>query len=161
MSTDSSSTAPVVVATVVSALQANPALQDLQLLYGDTANADRENLIITGNIDWPSEKWAALGGRSREEQYTIDCYIQVRNPGQSQQESLERSFVLLAIVESTLRELIQPGMGFSVALNAAFGTAKAQVTDVEFQPGKGMGFPLSDQGRAYQLDFKIHISARI
>ena len=134
MSTSAPSTAPVVMATLVTALLAAPALGGVQVLYGDTARADRENLILSGNLRWDDEKWAALGARSREEQYTIDGYCQVRRPGDSQQEALERCFVLVAVVESVLRTLVQPGMGFSTALNTAFGSAKAQVVNLEFRP---------------------------
>jgi hypothetical protein len=161
MSTGSTSTAPVVMATLEDALAAEPELAGVQVLYGDTAKADRENLIITGNIHWADESWAALGARSREETYTVDGYCQVRRPGDTQQAALERSFELVAVVENTLRQLVQPGMGFSTALNAAFGAAKAQVTNVEFKPGKGVGFPNANEGKAYQLDFEIRITARI
>ncbi len=161
MSTSSSSTVPVVMATLLTALSTAPGLVDVQVLYGDTARADRENLILTGNVHFSDEKWAALGGRSREEEYTIDGYCQVRSPGQTQQEALERCFVLVSTVESVLRELVQPGMGFSAALNLAFGTAKAQVVNVEFRPAKGLGFPVDAEGKAYQLDFETRITARI
>jgi hypothetical protein len=161
VSTSAPSTAPVVMSTLFTALSGAPALADVQVLYGDTARADRENLILTGNIHWDDEHWAALGGRSREELFTIDGYCQVRNPGQTQQEALERCFALLAIYESVLRTLVQPGMGFSGALNTAFGTAKAQVVNVEFRPTKGLGFPVDQEGKAYQVDFETRITARI
>lgn len=161
MSTSAPTTVPVVMATLFTALQTAPALATVQVLYGDTARADRENLILTGNVHWDDETWAALGGRSREEKYTIDGYCQVRNPGQTQQEALERCCALVATYESVLRTLVQPGMGFSTALNTAFGTAKAQVTNLEFRPAKGLGFPVDSEGKAYQLDFETRITARI
>jgi len=160
VSTGATSTAPVVLATLVPALVAAPALTGVQTLYGDTAQAERENLLVTGNITWNDEIWAALGARSREEQYVIDGYVQVRRPGDSQQAAHERAFVLLAAVESVLRGLIQPGMGFSAALSTAFGVGKAQVVNVEFKPTKAMGFP-GPEGMAAQVDFGVRVTARI
>jgi hypothetical protein len=161
VTTSAPSTAPIVVATLVQQLQSAPALANVQMLYGDTAQAERENLMITGNIQWEEEVWATLSARGREEHYVVDGYCQVRTPGHSQQEALERTFELVGVVESTLRSMAaNPGMGFSPALNAAFGLGKAQVFNLEFRPTKGMGFP-APEGRAYQLDFGLRVSARI
>ena len=162
MSTNASSTAFVVISTFVSALQAIPELSDVQILYGDTAHAERENLIIPGDIHWTDESWAALGARSREEQYTFDGYCQVRRPGDSQQDANERVGQLVAYVESTLRSMAaNGGMGFSSALAQAFpAPQKAQVTNVQFKPEKLLGWP-SDEGERAQMSFLVQITARI
>jgi hypothetical protein len=148
------STAPLVVKQLVTNLQGAAGLADVQVLYGDTAQAERSNVIITGDVEWEDEVWAAEGGRKREETYLLDGYCQVRDPGHTQQEALEACFALVATIESTLRSMIQPGMGFSL------GPTNGQVTNLEFRPKKGMGFP-SGEGRAYQIDFHMRVTARI
>lgn len=161
MSTSAPTTAAVVLAMVVSNLQGLSAFDDIQVSYGDTGKAERLNVIFTGNIEWSDESWADLGARSRQEQYELDGYVQVRTPGEVAQEALEGVVDLFSTVADEIRAMVQPGMGFSVALNAAFGTAKAQVWNVEMVPKRSFVYDVNDEGKAAQIDFVIRVTARI
>lgn len=159
--TAATSTAPVVLATIIANLQAANELVGVQVAYGDTANAERENVILTGNIVWDDETWADIGARSREEKYNLDGFVHVAKPGDSQQESTERVFAILAVLERNLRALLRtPDAGMTAALTAAYGAGAAQIVNLQIRPTKALGWA-ADEGQRYTIDFEIRVTARI
>jgi len=157
------STVPIVLSTLFEMF--TEALGDVQVLYGDNGrDAERSNLVLTGDVEYTNEEWIGIGGQRREETYELDGFVQARSPAMSAQESLETAWDVMAAVETTLRGLVGPNDGtyptLSEAVAAAFPGQTAQISDIGFRPKRGKGFPSPD-GTDYQIDFVIEVTARI
>jgi len=138
------------------------AFGEVQVLYGDSGReAERQNLVLSGNVDFQDESWAELGARSRREKYGLDGFLQCRDPGDNAQQSLEAAWILAASVENVLRQLMQPGdQTLFSAIAVTFPGQTVQIEDVEFKPKNGRSYP-TDEGTAYQIDFMVDVTARI
>lgn len=155
------STVPMMVALLVQQFQAAPPLSNVQVLYGETGEADRLNLSLSGRVTFQDETWGELGARSRREKYSIDGFVQARVPGASTQDALEAAWALVADVEAVLRQMMQPGdPTLSAACAATFPTATVQIENLEFKPKSGLQWPATE-GVSYQVDFDIDVTARI
>lgn len=73
-----------------------------QITYGWPRDEQRELVCIGGTIE-SEQRWVALGGRQRDEDYGLQVIVTVRRPGLSQTQATDRAFVLLGVIEDVLR----------------------------------------------------------
>lgn len=82
-----------------------------QVTYGWPRDEQRELVAVVGTSERSEQTTAALGGRSRNEDYGLQVIITVQNPGLTQQQATERAFELLGVVEDVLRDDPTLGLG--------------------------------------------------
>jgi len=154
------SSVPIMLSTLHVLFQSS--FGDTQVLYGDSSKtAERQNLVLSGDVEWEDEGWLYIGSTQREERYSLDGFLQCRDPGDTAEQALEAAFALTAAVETLLRSLVQPNnQALAQALAAGFPGQSVYVVNIEFKPKAGRAFP-ADEGVAYQIDFGIAITARI
>ncbi len=156
------STAPAMIAFLVGIFTTAFDVDGVQVLYGSNPrDAQRQNLCITGVVNYDEESWRNVGAFKRQEIYKIDGFISQRTPGASVQEQCEAAWALAALVEQQLRPLVGSGSGaVSTAIAAAFPDGSAQIKNIEFKPISGTPF-FTDEGQVYQIDFAVQITAVI
>jgi hypothetical protein len=73
---------------------------------------DRECVVVgdTNGGGTSNQRWAALGTRSRDEQYPIALTVEVRTRGLSPKEARDRAFALFAVAEVALRSSTRFGL---------------------------------------------------
>lgn len=143
------STLPAVKAAAVSALQAAAGLAGVQVTYGWPDDAKREHVFIGGTSE-DTQEWSAIGARQREEIYGLELVIVAWKPGATQQAMTERAFVLLGVVETTLRN--DPTL--------ALAPAGVKSLVVEIKP-RSLTEGVWDDGRMALVDSVIAVTARI
>lgn len=136
------STIPSVKSAMVAALSTADGLAGIQVSWGLPAHPEREYLAIGGAQ--LEEDWAALGARSRNENYTLSCYINVQSPGGEQEDATRRVFELYNAVTAYLR-----------ANPVGHGA-----WNIEVAPTRLIEQPYPD-GREAELQFGIKVQARI
>lgn len=155
------STAPVVLSTVLTQLGADSALSKVQILEQDSGQAEKENICFTGDVRWEQDEWVDIGAQRRQETYTLDAFVLVREQdGGDVPTLLARAFVLMGEIERVVRDSIQvPATTYAKPLAAAFGQNAAQVTNIGVLPVRGIGGP-AGAGHFYQLDLGVRVVAR-
>lgn len=158
------STAEVVLQSIMAQLRANSNLSGVQLLDQDIGQPESENIVLTGNVKWEEDEWVDIGAQRRQETYTLDAFVSVRyveGPKGGVPECRKRCFFLAGEVERTVRDSIQQAAPqYSGPLSAAFGQNAAQVTNIGVVPVRGIGGAVGKTGHFYQLDLGVRVVAR-
>jgi len=150
-----------VLSTILQVVRADTNLTGVQILDQDAGEPEAENICFTGNVKWENDEWVDLGAQRRQEEYTLDGFVQVRSPeGGDVPTCSARAFVLMGEIERCVRDAVQQGAAtLPGPLNAAFGLNAAQVTNIGVVPVRGIG-GASGTGHFYQLDFGVRVVAR-
>lgn len=90
----------------------------------------RESIVVGDTSGGGStlQRWAALGNRSRDEQFPIYITVEVRTPGLSPKEARDRAFALFAVVETALRSSTRFGLDAG-GLDAAVRITNAELME--------------------------------
>src|SRR5262245_23490013 len=107
------SSVPAAKAALVSALQANPDLSDVQVTYGPPFPSPQREFICVTAADGEQE-WAAMGfgSETRKEEFDLTVLISVLREGQDAQAADQRCFALFSEVEAQIR--FDPTLGNTV-----------------------------------------------
>lgn len=105
-----SSRAPQALANLYELMRLCPELQAVQVDYGLPAQVEQQHVCLTGNILDMAHEFAAQGALSRNEAFQLELLIWVGRPGDTQQESLERAFELLGVIDV---EVLRPNVTLS------------------------------------------------
>jgi hypothetical protein len=73
-----------------------------QVTLGSNPNLENQ-VVMLGVVDG-DEDWAQIGGRKRDEDYTVDLFVLVSVPGDSALEACTRAWDLFARISATLRD---------------------------------------------------------
>lgn len=119
-----------------------------QVCYGPPLEGTREDVIVgdTAQEGDSDRRWAALGNRSIEEQYALNLWVIVTNPGETCQVATERAFALYDVVQAVLR--VTPGMGVTGV--TASSLAQAEHTE-----------SVTDEGFVCTIESAVRVEARI
>lgn len=152
------SSVPAVLNALVGASGAiRTALAPVQVEYGEPIQKAREVVWVSGTPDW-DQQWAALGGRSREERYTLGLTIIAQSDAAAtdHQTIVERAFELLADVETAVRgdiDLSLAGTGSS-----QFRSLTAEMSPASFELDWGGS---NGTERFCRIEAGITVTARI
>ena len=93
-------------AALLTKLQADATLSDIQVTYGDPGGAARREHVFIGDITAGGQDPESLasGRRRRIESYTLDVIVSVQSKPQGLQENEQRAFVLAAAVENVVAD---------------------------------------------------------
>jgi len=138
------SSAPAVKAIIVE--QIATALPGVQVTYNFPSTAPEREWVMLGDVTWTKDDWGPFGQRARDEEYRILLFVNVLRPGDSAQESAERAFELLAVVEDLLR-----GKPFPIPARSINVAVEKQSID---------GFVV-DEGFESQIKAVVAVTARI
>ena len=94
-----SSRAPQTLANLYELLVGSPERGMVDVSYGMPSAPEQEQVCITGNLLDMAHEFASQGALSRDEAFHAELLIYVGRPGDSQQESLERAFEILAWID--------------------------------------------------------------
>jgi hypothetical protein len=125
------SSAPAVKAALVAEVQA--ALPSTQVTYNFPSTAPEREWVMVGDITWTKDDWGPFGQRARDEEYNIVLFVNVLRPGDSAQESAERAFELLAVVEDLLRARPFPISARSISVAVEKQSIDGFVVDEGFE----------------------------
>ncbi len=143
------STVPAFKQALVAALQAATwPVSNPQVSYGPPRNETREDVIVgdTAQEGGAERQWAALGNRSIDEEYALNLWVIVTNPGDTCKAATDRAFALYDVVQSVLRTT--PGLG--VTGITASSLAQAEHTE-----------SLTDEGFVCTIESAVRVTARI
>jgi hypothetical protein len=126
-----SSSAPAVKAIIVEQIAA--ALPSVQVTYNFPSTAPEREWVMVGDITWTKDDWGPFGQRARDEEYRIVLFVNVLRPGDSAQESAERAFELLAVVEDLLRAKPFPISARSISVAVEKQSIDGFVVDEGFE----------------------------
>lgn len=143
-----SSTVPAFKQALVDALEAATWDGMPQISYGPPLAGTREDVIVgdTAQEGGAERDWAALGNRSIDEQYVLNLWVVVTNPGDTCKFATERAFALYDVVQSVLRAT--PGLGVTGIV--ASSLAQAEHTE-----------SLTDEGFVCTIESAVRVQARI
>lgn len=100
MATRLSSRIPQILANLFELYRTCPGLDGVAVDYGLPGSGPaREQVCITGNVPDIAQDYAAQGNNARNEASQIEVLIGVFRPGDTQQQSVERAFEILAALE--------------------------------------------------------------
>ena len=140
------STVPAVVRALHDLLlTADWPLRPPQVTLGPTRDMEREVVMIGATTG--DQEWAQIGGRKRDEDYTVELYVLVARPGDTALEAMDRAWELFAVVEDTLRTNYAPA--------AETGVLWTEVQRPEGQP------TVEDEGHGHVVQSAIRVRARI
>jgi hypothetical protein len=146
------STIPAAKAALIALLKAAtyPAGQPA-IDYGDpgVAKVEHEHIWL-GGTGQDGQDWAPYGQLKREEEYALELYVHVANPGTSQQEATERAYALFGVIESTIR----------AQARTASSTVATGVWSIGVKPTALTEF-VTAEGYAAFVSAEIEIKARI
>lgn len=95
-----SSRAPQALANLYELLTlAKPDLGGVDVAYGLPSSPGEEQVCLTGNVLDMAHEFASQGALSRDEAFQLELLVYVGRAGDSQQESLERAFEILAAID--------------------------------------------------------------
>lgn len=87
--------------TLVAMFAAAPGLAGIQVSYGVPRDLEQERLVVGGaDID---QEWEAFA-RTREERFSIEFWLTIIQPGDSQREATQRARDLLRVVGQVVRD---------------------------------------------------------
>ena len=92
--------------TLLTKLQADSTLSNIQVTYGDPGGAARREHIFIGDVTAGGQDPESLssGRRRRIESYTLDVIVSVQSKPQGLQENEERAIVLASAVEDVVAD---------------------------------------------------------
>jgi len=144
------STIPAVKAAFVTAIAANAAFSGVQVTYGHPGrNAERE-FVFVGGTSTANQEWATLGAGQRSEEYALELFVSVLQPGADQRDVTERAFVLFAAIEALLRA--DPSLGLALT--------GVKALRVQLRPRRLIEGPVDD-GRLGEIHADLVVDARI
>jgi hypothetical protein len=147
---NSVSTVPVVKATLVDLLKAEQGLAGVQVDYSDPGiNQLQREHVFLGDVGQVDEEWAPFGHLARDEQYALELFVHVAQPGADQQTVTERVYELFGVINQMMRPLARTS---TVLAPGVYGCAVRPLGHKEF---------IVDQGRAAFLPGQFAIKARI
>lgn len=123
------------------------ALPGVQVTDGNPGNDADSEWLMLGQIKWSSEVFATLGARQREEDYSIDLFLNIRLKGVDEAEAYKRLGELTVIIEQTIKNNANPNV--------------AGVTFTELIPRRVFGAPWDKIGYEAQFDAVIRVKARV
>jgi len=144
------STIPTVKAALVALAKdalAVPGFETVEVEYGRGRDIPRESLLIGGTVQPEEQRWAVICNRGREERYSLELFVRITNPGDTQQESTERAFDVFGLIELALRE--NPTLEVP-------GVIQASIAQPELLEGV-----YDDEGFAAVIESGVAIQARI
>lgn len=116
----SRSTAPTFRSALLAALQAKPALAQVQVTYSHPGDTREDESIYLGEIRGDSNVATLRAGRKhREERYTLDVWIDVDAVGPDAQTASERAWALYGELEDILAD--DPTVGLTAPFRAVLG----------------------------------------
>ena len=136
--------APAVKAALIAGLA--DALPGVQVTYNAPRVAPEREFVMVGRLTWTKDDWGPFGQRARDEEYHIALFVNVIRPGDGAQESAERTFELLGVVEDLLR-----AKPFPIAARTINYAVEKTWADT---------WP-TDEGYESQIDAVVAVTARI
>ena len=108
-----STTMYAVKAALLTKLQADATLTNIQVTYADSGGAMRRESVFMGDINSSEQVPESLssGRRRRIEDYTLDVHVVVQSKAAGVQEAEERAVALAAAVEGVVSDYPQLGGG--------------------------------------------------
>lgn len=114
------STSPTFRAALLAALQARPALAQVQVSYSHPGDAREDESVYLGEIRGSSEiPTVRTSRKKREERYTLDVWIDVDAVGPDAQTASERAWTLFGELEDILAD--DPTVGLTAPFWAVLG----------------------------------------
>lgn len=111
---------PTFRAALLAALQAKPALSQVQTSYSHPGDAREDESIYLGELRGSSEVPVLRASRKkREERYTLDVWIDVDAVGPDAQTASERAWALFGELEDVLAD--DPSVGLAAPFRAVLG----------------------------------------
>lgn len=124
-----------------------------QISDSDPADVGREVVIVgdTFGAGDDDQQWAALGARSRAEEYAIALVVKVLTPGLTVTQARERAFELFEVIEATLIENVTA---------AVPSTANLEIHSIALrQPTHRQG-PLAE-GQGCVIESAVRVRAKL
>jgi hypothetical protein len=147
--TDRFTTAIEAKKAIVSLLQAQPALSDVQVTHGNPLGAIQKDCVFLYDVTWVTERWANAVKTKREERYQISCMVSAIKIGGTQEEASDRAYELFQAVETALAGPAVP------ATLAALG-----IYDVEIRPRSERQGVWESNGRLSVIEVGLEMTAR-
>lgn len=119
-----------------------------QVCYGPPRNPSREDVIVgdTALEGGAERRWAALGNRKIDEEYTLNLRVIVTNPGKDTRAAVERAFALFDVIQAVAQA--NPGMGIA-------GVTVSGIAQPEHYES------VADEGSVCEIESAVSVSARI
>lgn len=114
----------------------DPVGTPVRVFYGDPAEATREHVIVGETFLPDQQSWSVLGQARRDEDYALAVWVET-SEWKTQQESTERAFALLALLETALRA------NLTLGLQTTFRSITVEVAQVQLEEAAqaaGRGF---------------------
>ena len=96
------------------------------------------------------EEFSALGARSRDEDYEIAFYVQIRWPGDTAREAAERAWQLFGVIERLIAS------DDYIALGSEFGVLWQEIRSADGTPTRE-----DDGGAGYVIESALRVQSRI
>jgi hypothetical protein len=144
MSGNDSTNALLVKAAVQQAMQADPNLSEIDVMWGADPKHQTVQLILLGGIRWDHVTWKNL--RTKEETFTLDVISEVALTGSSPFEAETQATAINTRVESFFKA--NPGFGLGYVVTSIYS------------PGRLVSFPADDRWVG-QLHGELRVTARV
>ncbi len=145
----SSSTVPTVLAALYTAISNASFPSTTQKAYGRPRKGQQQRrCVIVGDVTTDDQQWATLGGREREENYTVEVFVEVDLASSDTKTATEDAYAAWAVVESALRT------------TPALGVTGVRYFEAEIGPATHTRFE-TDSGEFIQIPGAVRCRARI
>lgn len=141
------STAPAVKAAVAQLLRTRPGLTGVQVSVGHPGQSIEPDCLIVSVVTGARQEARSIGGRHRDEDYTLDVIVSVARTDEDQETVTARAYELLAEIEDALRD--DPNLGgLTTKWVEVAGWSEVEAYSLDF-------------GRTTELTAHLGVSARI
>jgi hypothetical protein len=144
MTGNGSTNALAVKAAVQTALQADPGLTGIEIVWGPDPRDQPQQWVLLGGIRWDNEDWKTL--KTKQEVFTLDLIIEVMETASSSFEVETQAASINTRLESFFKA--SPGLGLSYVVSSIYN------------PGKLLSFPADDRWVG-QFHGELRVIARV
>lgn len=144
MTGNNSTNALLVKAAVQTALQADPGLDGIDIVWGPDPRDQPQQWVLLGAIRWDSQEWKTL--KTKEETFTLDLISEVMLTASSAFEAETQAAAINARLEQFFKA--NPVLGLSYVVSSIYN------------PGRLLSFPADDRWVG-QVHGELRVKARV